>query len=130
MRLLCTLLFCTVVCSLSAQEKSPYLKFRKVTVEELQKKIYTIDSNANAVVLSDLGAAAVEGNDKGWFSISFTHHRVVHILNKNGYDEAEVEIDLYTEGDVEEKLDNIKAVTYNLENGKVVESKLDKSSIF
>jgi transglutaminase-like putative cysteine protease len=130
MRVLCTLLLCVIIQTLSAQEKSPYVKFGKVTAEELQKKMYIVDSNASAVVLSDLGAAAVEGNDKGWFSISFTRHRVVHILNKNGYDEANVEIDLYADGDAEEKLDNIKAVTYNFENGKIVESKLGKDDIF
>jgi hypothetical protein len=113
-----------------AQEKSPYSKFGKITIEELQKKIYSIDSNANAVVLSDIGEAAVEGNSKGWFSIAFSRHRVVHILNKNGYDEANVEIPLYTNGTAEEKLESVKAVTYNLENGKITESKLDKSAIF
>src|SRR4051812_25428402 len=87
---------------------SPYVKFGKITPEALQKKLYTIDSNANAVVLSDIGSATVEGNSKGWFSISLTRHRVVHILNKNGYDEADVEIRLYTDGDVEEKLENVK----------------------
>jgi hypothetical protein len=129
MRVLFIALLSVVACGLFAQE-SPYLKFGKITADGLQKKIYPIDSNANAVVLSDIGEAVIEGNSKGWFSISFTRHRVVHILNKNGYDEANVEIRLYTNGDAEEKLDNIKAVTYNLENGKIVESKLDKSAVF
>ncbi|MFL5786461.1 MAG: transglutaminase domain-containing protein, partial [Flavisolibacter sp.] len=92
--------------------------------------VYSIDSNANAVVLSDIGNAEIQGNNKGWFSISFTQHRVVHILNKNGYDEADVVIPLYTNGTNEERVDDIKAVTYNLENGKIVESKLDKSGVF
>jgi hypothetical protein len=113
-----------------AQETSAYTKFGKITVEELQKKIYPIDSNANAVVLSDRGEAAIEGNQKGWFSISFERHRVVHVLNKNGYDEANVEVHLYTDGEDEEKLDNVKAVTYTLENGKIIETKLEKSAIF
>jgi hypothetical protein len=113
----------------SAQQKTtPFSKFGKITVEHLQKKIYPIDSFAHAVVLSDVGEAAIEGNSKSWFSINFKRHRVVHILNKSGYDEADVEVYLYASGDAEEKLDNVKAVTYNLENGKIVESKLDKSS--
>lgn len=129
MRLLIVVLLLIMMNSVQAQE-SPFLKFGKITAEQLQKKIYPIDSSANAVVLSDVGEAAIEGNSKGWFSISFTRHRVVHILNKNGYDEANVEIHLYTSGSEEEKLDNVKAVTYNFENGKIVESKLDKSAIF
>jgi hypothetical protein len=130
MRFLFAALLTLLIYCVHAQEKSPYLKFGKITAEALQKKIYSIDSNANAVVLSDIGEAAVEGNSKGWFSIAFSRHRVVHILNKNGYDEANVEIPLYTNGSAEEKLENAKAITYNLENGKIVESKLDKSAIF
>jgi hypothetical protein len=130
MRLICSLLLCCLGLSALSQETSPYVKFGKVTVEELQKKAYALDSNANAIVLSDIGEAAIEGNSKGSFALSFTRHRVVHILNKNGYDEANVEIRLYTNGDDEEKLDNVKAVTYNLDNGKIVETKLEKSSIF
>src|ERR1051325_9319726 len=78
-----------------AQETSPYAKFGRITVEELQKKIYPVDSNSHAVVLSDIGEAAIEGNSKFSFSISFTRHRVVHVLNKNGYREASVKIDLF-----------------------------------
>jgi transglutaminase-like putative cysteine protease len=130
MRILSIILLCALGGTLSAQETSPYVKFGKITVAELKKKAYEIDSNANAIVLSDRGEAAIEGNSKGWFSINFTHHRVVHILNKNGYSEADVEIPLYNDNDAEEKLDNVKAVTYNLEGDKIVETKLEKSSIF
>lgn len=130
MRSLFAALFFIWAQSVYAQETSPYTKFGKITAEELQKKIYSVDSNANAVVLSDIGEAAIEGNNKGWFSISFKRHRVVHVLNQNGYNEANVEIPLYTDGDAEEQLENIKAVTYNLENGKIKESKLEKSAIF
>src|SRR5215208_7012363 len=93
---LIVLLWILAIQTVSAQETSPFTKFGKITVEELQKKIYSIDSNANAVVLSDIGEAAIEGNSKSLFSISFKRHRVVHILNKNGYDEADVEIPLYS----------------------------------
>jgi hypothetical protein len=130
MRIFPALLFCLLFQYATAQETSPFTKFGKISVENLQKKIYTLDSNANAVVLSDIGEAAVEGNSKAAFSISFTHHRVVHILKKPGYSEADVEVVLYSDGSVEEKLESVKAVTYNLEGDKIVESKLDKSAIF
>ena len=126
-------LFSIILLSLqaSAQQKtSDFTKFGKITVENLQQKVYPIDSFPHVVVLSDVGEAAIEGNSKNWFSINFKRHRVVHILNKSGYDEADVEVFLYASGDAEEKLDNVKAVTYNLENGRIVETKLDKSSIF
>jgi transglutaminase-like putative cysteine protease len=116
--------------SFCQNEKSDFTKFGKITIEDLQKKVYTIDSNANAVILSDMGKVALEGNSKGWFSIVSERHKVVHILNKNGYEEASVEIPLYVDGRDEEKVTNLKAVTYNLENGEIVETKMEKSGQF
>ena len=55
----------------------------------------------------------------------------MHILKKSGYDLADVEIPLYTDGRNEEELQSLKAYTYNLENGKILETKLDvKNSVF
>jgi hypothetical protein len=113
----------------TAQEKSP-VKFGKVTPEDFKRTVYNIDSNANAVIIAEIGSTEIVGNNKGFFSQLFKHYKRAHILNKNGYDEANVEIYLYEEGDMEVELEGLKAVTYNLENGKVVETKLDKSSIF
>lgn len=129
MRFLAILLgvFCTL-CSYS-QNESRFVKFGKITEADLQQKKYSIDTNANAVVLSDIGSGSIEGNTKGWFSIVLRRHKVVHILNKKGYGEADIEIPLYTNGDDEERLESVKATTYNLENGKIVETKLDKSSV-
>lgn len=130
MRVLFMLMLLLASACVDAQEASAFNKFGNIKAEHLQKKIYSIDSNANSVVLSDIGESEIEGNNKGWFSISFTRHRVVHILNKNGYDEANVTFRLYSKNGVEEKVENVKAVTYNLENGKIVESKLEKSAVF
>lgn len=130
MRIVSTILLMALSGSAFSQKASPFYKFGKVTIADLQKNIYNIDSNANAVVLSDIGEAAVEGNSKGWFSISFKHHKVVHILNKNGYHEADVEVPLYVDNSAEEKLESVRGITYNFENGKIVETKLDKAGIF
>ncbi len=58
-----------------------------------------------------------------------TVHKVVHILNEKGYDEASGEIALYNEGKNRENLNSFKAVTYNLEDGKIKEAKLGKSDL-
>lgn len=113
-----------------AQDKTN-AKFGNITEKDFEPKVYSIDSNANAVVIADVGTSELQGNSKGWFSLVFKRYKRVHILNKNGYDIANVSIPLYTDGDDEENLDRLKAVTYNLENGKVVETKLDtKSGVF
>jgi transglutaminase-like putative cysteine protease len=113
-----------------AQDKTN-IKYGKISPEDFAHKVYSIDSNASAVVLADVGNMEIVGNSKGWFSLEFKHFKRIHILNKNGYDAANEEIELYTSGGAEEQLDNLKAVTYNLENGKVMETKLDiKSGVF
>ena len=115
---------------LQAQDKMN-IKYGKVSPEDFTTKVYSIDSNANAVILADVGSTEIVGNNKGWFSLEFQHFKRIHILNKNGYDAANIEIELYTSGNDEERIDNLKAVTYNLEDGKVKETKLDtKSGVF
>ena len=114
----------------TAQEKSK-IKFGFVTEKDFAAKVYSIDSNANAVVIADIGSSNIEGNSKNWFSLVYKHYKRIHILNKNGYDIANVSISLFSNGEDEEQLDKLRAVTYNLENGKVVETKLDvKNNVF
>ena len=105
------------------------IKFGKVSVADLEKKTYAIDPEAEAVVIADIGSSDLVGNDD-WFAFSFSKQVRIHILNKNGYDHANVEIPLYVSKDVASKMVSVKASTYNLENGKVVETKLEKDNLF
>ena len=121
---------CLVIGYAPAQSYSK-IKFGDVTAKDFAPQAYSIDSSASAVILSDIVTSKIEGNNKGWFSLVYKRHRRVHILIKNGYELADVAIRLYSNDDDEERLDKVRAVTYNLENGKVVESKLEtKSGIF
>lgn len=116
--------------SLTAQDKVN-VKFGNVSPKDFAPKVYSVDSNAQAVIIADVGTSYIEGNNKNWFSLVYKRYRRVHILNKSAYDIADVAIPLYAEGEGEETLEKVKAVTYNLEGGKVVESKLDtKQNIF
>src|SRR6187399_3592937 len=112
-----------------AQDRSP-VKFGKISAEDFKTSVYSVDSNAAAVVIADIGTSTITGNSKGWFSIEFKHFKRIHILKKSSYEIADVQIPLYTNGRSEEELQGLKAYTYNLENGKVVETKLEKSGVF
>ena len=126
--ILCGLLL--MAASLYAQPEKEY-KFGKVTTEDFRRNVYEIDSNAAAVVIADIGSTELTGNTKGSFSLLFRNYRRAHILNKSGFDISDVSIPLYRIGDREERIEQLKAVTYNLENGKVVETKLDqKDALF
>ena len=106
-------------------------RFGKVTADDFKTAVYSIDSNAAAVIIADVGSSEFVGNSSNNFSLLFKNYRRAHIINKNGYDVGDIEIRLYNNGTSEEELQGLKAVTYNLENGKVVETKLDsKSGVF
>ncbi|HQW43087.1 MAG: DUF3857 domain-containing protein [Chitinophagaceae bacterium] len=125
----CILFFLTAATT-SAQDKLK-IKFGSVTADDFKTTVYPIDSNATAIIVADIGSTEIIGNTKGSFSLLFNNYRRAHILNKNGYNIGDVQISLYTNGESEEELENLKAVTYNLENGKVVQTKLEiKSAVF
>ena len=110
MRILLFASACIFLSLATSAQKAP-VKFGKISAEDFAKKVYPIDSNANAVVIADIGESEIVGNSKGWFSIEFKRYRRVHILNKNGYDEANVEIPLYSGIHAEEELNGVKAVS-------------------
>lgn len=120
---------CNVFFSVTAQEKLP-VKFGRVSVEDFDLSKNKFDSSADAVVIADVGNSSFVGNNKGWFSLVYKRQKRIKILNKNGFDAATEEILLYSDGGNEEKLDNLKASTYNMEGGKVVETRMDAASIF
>jgi transglutaminase-like putative cysteine protease len=126
-----TLLLLFFVCNVSFAQDKRKFKFGDIKENDFLPKLYAIDSNANAVILADVGASEIVGNNKGWFSLRFKKFRRVHILNKNGYDIANVSIPYYRDAEDEERLEKLKATTYSLENGKIVETVLDvKLNVF
>ncbi|WP_452231948.1 hypothetical protein [Lacinutrix sp. MEBiC02595] len=67
---------------------------------------------------------------KGFVQYNEIHERI-KIYNKDGYDYATKIIQLYDEGnDTKDKLTNFKAYTYNLNNGKVEDTKPNNNGIF
>lgn len=117
--------------SLSAQTKRPKVKYGDVNAADFEPKVYSIDSSANAVFLYDIGESSFRESIKADFDVIYKRHARIRLMNKNSFDFATIEINLYKEGsDYEERLEDLDAATYNIENGKVVVTKVDKSSIF
>jgi transglutaminase-like putative cysteine protease len=115
----------------AAQDKSP-VQFGKVgPADFVVPASPIIDSNTNAVILTDIGSVHFVGNNHSWFSYVYKRQTRIKILNKKAFgDLATVTIPLYKQDDDPEKVDNLFASTYNLENGQVVETKLDKNDVF
>lgn len=108
--------------SLSAQK--PPIKFGDVPLEQIKMKYYERDSSAAAVILVDYGQSTIEYNQANGFQLFFERITRIKILTKDGLEWGDFSIPLYHDGADQEKLLSLKGVTYNLESGKVVESKL------
>ncbi|WKN42525.1 transglutaminase domain-containing protein [Tunicatimonas pelagia] len=108
----------------------PEIKFGKISQEELQMTHTHLDSSASAVVLADFGNTKINYNSNSGFQLIFTRHRRVKIFNSSGYNWADVIIPLYHDGSDRESISQIKGCTYNLENGKVVKTKLKNEGKF
>lgn len=120
----------SLLCFDGVSQEYSNVKFGKVSTGDFSIKSTVVDSSTEAVVVADIGRSEFTGNMKSSFSIVFTRLTRILILDKKGIDAASVEIPLYVTSSGEEKLLNLRARTYNLESGKVVEADLDKESIF
>ena len=101
-------------------------------MEDFNVQSPLIDSNTNAVVVAALGESDFIANTTELtFSLVFKQRKRIKIINKKGFDAATVTIPLYVSSSgKEERLEDLDAFTYNIENGKVVSSKVDRSSVF
>ena len=111
-----------------AQKNS--FKFETLLATDFSSKFYSIDSNATAVILADVGSTSFAGNKKGWFTMIFKRHERIRILKSPAMDLATVKIVLYRKEDDEESLEDVKATTYNEINGSVTATVLDRHDIF
>jgi len=131
MKILCLVLVATVFSFALFSQNRTNVKFGDISASDFNlPRTDIIDSNANAVIISDVGSSSFVGNKKGWFTLVFKRHTRIKILNEKAFNLATVHIHLYFKDDDEEKLMDLKAFTYNLENGKVVSTKLEKNDLF
>ncbi len=125
-------LIATVLLSnyLPAQDKLN-IKFGKVKPEDFDVKSALIDSSTNAVVVAEVGNSNFIANTTQLtFSLVFKVKKRIKILQKNGFDAATISIPLYVYNNKSESLEDLDASTYNLEGGKVVETKVGRSNVF
>jgi len=114
----------------SAQDKLD-IKFGKVTQADFSLSADKFDSGANALIIADIGKTSFEGDNRGSFDLVYTRFLRVKIINKNGLETGNRRIRLYRDGNENaERLTSLKGVSFNLENGNVIETKLDDKSVF
>lgn len=117
--------------TLVAIAKDSPAKFGKITKADFADKVCPIDSSAHAYYIFNNGQArftysSIEG--KGFQLVTTKHFRIKFIDNQ-GFDWANVSIPLFYRGGTAEKVSKVKGYTYNLEDGKIVKTKLSKDAI-
>lgn len=104
-------------------------KFGDVSKAELSLETYAPDTSAAAVILYAKHEVLV-GYD---FQLTATRKETItkryKVLKESGKECADFKI-LYLSKDNQEKIIGIKVTTYNLEGGKIVQSKISKKMIF
>lgn len=128
--ILVTIFFIFVSSSVFAQ--TPKFKFGKLNKGEAEMSSYSKDTSATAVILFDKGFSyfGYDNNKKGW-KIIFQRSLRIKIFKKDASSYADFEIPLYI-GDhgSKEDITSLRGKTFNVENGKLVVTKVKKSNIF
>lgn len=127
MKKIAILLFVILSAQLNAQD---YLAgFGKPKLNEITLTEFSKDKNAEAAVLYDIGKSGFTRTDNG-FEVYFERSTKIKIFKKSGFHWAEVEIPFYFEGNIAEKVFDIEAYAYNIENGVVKRTQLNEKNIF
>lgn len=108
---------------------SQNFKFRKVSKEEVAEQEHPLEAEAEAAYLyrnRHTYYTAIVGD----INLTSEIHQRIKIYEDEGFQYADFEILLYQGDNGHDRLSGLKAYTYNLEDGKVREYKLDKDDIF
>src|SRR5580658_6725141 len=116
---------------LEAAAQPPDMSFGAVLPEAFSPVAYDPDSSANAVYLFDHGEVSFDARYSNYgFSIVYERHARIRILTKNGLGLATMAISAVHRNGYDSYIDDVRGATYNLQDGKVAVTKLDKSNIF
>ncbi|WP_109299725.1 DUF3857 domain-containing protein [Aquimarina sp. AU474] len=123
------ILGCILVSSINCLAQD--YKYGKVSKEELLEQSYALDSTANAVVLYESKRVYYEYNPTvRWFLLITEVHRRVKLYNENGFEYASDDFLLYKNTRANEKVSDLKGITYSIEGDKIIKTKLKKEGIF
>ncbi len=104
--------------------------FGKVSKEEVLEKSHPVHKDANAAILFREQRTYYDLNNTTGFTLITDVHERVKIYNKDGFDWATKEITTYKDGGTSEGISGLKAYTYNVVDGKLVEEKLHRKEVF
>lgn len=109
-------------------------EFGEITNQEKNFNRNQIDSNANAVYLNEYGTTRFSyDSETGRVKLVYDYHVRIKIFNKEGFEAANVVIPMHRTGNQDtqrEFLSDLKASTFNLQNGRYVETAMSSKAVF
>jgi len=88
-------------------------EFGNPSYNELQLKSYPKDSDAAGVILFERGKNYVKLVENSYVMLIKEVHRKIKVIDAKNFNESEVYIPFYKNGNSREKVTNIKAITHN-----------------
>lgn len=118
-----------VSCSISFAQNH---RFGRVSIEELEKTESKITPDAAAEILYEKANVSLELNTRGKFVLTREYEGRIKIYDKDNVDEdlLVLEVLFSSSSNSRESVSGLRGSTYNLENGKSVETRVRNSDIF
>jgi hypothetical protein len=98
-----------------------------VTRADLETNVFEKDSTANALVIYEIGNSHI---DKESFNLKTKITKKLKFLNRKGFEKATIQLYLYNNKKLKERIKNIRATTYNLEDNNITKTSLEPTGIF
>lgn len=128
--ILCALVIILAGLQVAAQTISVNKRWGKVSKEEVEMTEYQLDTAATALILLEKKHVTVDFTATGDIGQTIEVHKRIKILKEDGIDWGDFVIMRYLSSTARENVLGIEVVTYNMENGKVVITKMSKDFIY
>ncbi|PSR53580.1 DUF3857 domain-containing protein [Adhaeribacter arboris] len=112
---------CIIPFFIKAQDHG--FKLGNTNILELQMTTYKHDTTAHAVILNEFGDSWI--SDEGDLELQHEYKVRIKILDEQGLRQANISIPIHKVPGKSERVSQIIASTFNLENGKITESKFN-----
>ena len=123
MRQITLTLFLSIIALTTYSQENYNSEAYRVTLGDIEANTFKKDSTANALVIYESGNSHVDKNE---YDLRTEEKHKIKILNREGFDNANVVIHLYNNKNRKEKIKNILATTYNLIDGQVIKTQLQE----
>lgn len=128
-RLSATLLTLFLSAPILYAQEEPTIVPGRVFPEDFSVSSPLITSTTGAVVLADVGSSSIESYEHGW-RVVFKRLLRIKILNNSGLDLGSVKIFYSGPANKNDKIADLLAYTYNLNDGKVEVTPVDPKDFF